>query len=35
MEWDNHYIENWSLWFDVKIALLTVLSVFRMYRVAE
>ena len=35
VEWDNHYIENWSLWFDVKIAVLTVLSVFRMYRVAE
>jgi len=35
VEWDNHYIENWSLWFDVKIAVLTVLSVFRMYRVTE
>ena len=35
VEWDNHYIENWSLWFDMKIAVLTVLSVFRMYRVTE
>ena len=35
VEWDNHYIENWSLWLDVKIALLTLLSVLRMYRTAE
>ncbi len=35
VEWDNHYIENWSLWLDVKIGLLTVLSVFRMYRTTE
>jgi lipopolysaccharide/colanic/teichoic acid biosynthesis glycosyltransferase len=35
VEWDNHYIENWSLWLDVKIALLTFLSVFRMYRTVE
>jgi exopolysaccharide biosynthesis polyprenyl glycosylphosphotransferase len=35
VEWDNHYIENWSLWFDVKIAVLTVLSVFRMYGATE
>jgi exopolysaccharide biosynthesis polyprenyl glycosylphosphotransferase len=35
VEWDNHYIENWSLWLDVKIALWTVLSVFRMYRTTE
>jgi exopolysaccharide biosynthesis polyprenyl glycosylphosphotransferase len=35
VEWDNHYIENWSLWLDVKIALYTFLSVFRMYRTTE
>ena len=35
VEWDNYYIENWSLWLDVKIALWTVLSVFRMYRTTE
>jgi exopolysaccharide biosynthesis polyprenyl glycosylphosphotransferase len=26
-DWDNYYIENWSLWFDFKIALYTVLAV--------
>jgi exopolysaccharide biosynthesis polyprenyl glycosylphosphotransferase len=29
VEWDNHYIENWSLWMDVKIAMRTVPAVFR------
>ncbi|HXE45814.1 MAG TPA: exopolysaccharide biosynthesis polyprenyl glycosylphosphotransferase [Conexibacter sp.] len=24
VEWDNYYIENWSLWFDLKIMLMTV-----------
>ncbi|ANW63511.1 UDP-phosphate galactose phosphotransferase [Mycobacterium sp. djl-10] len=28
-EWDNYYIENWSLGLDVKILLLTVAAVFR------
>jgi exopolysaccharide biosynthesis polyprenyl glycosylphosphotransferase len=26
-EWDNFYIENWSLWFDFKILLQTVMAV--------
>jgi exopolysaccharide biosynthesis polyprenyl glycosylphosphotransferase len=29
VEWDNHYIENWSLWLDLKIALMTALAVVR------
>jgi exopolysaccharide biosynthesis polyprenyl glycosylphosphotransferase len=29
VEWDNYYIENWSLWLDVKILLLTLLAVVR------
>jgi len=29
VEWDNFYIENWSLWLDAKILLLTVGAVFR------
>ena len=28
-EWDNYYIENWSLWLDLKILLLTFVAVFR------
>ena len=27
VEWDNYYIENWSLWLDFKVLLLTVLAV--------
>jgi exopolysaccharide biosynthesis polyprenyl glycosylphosphotransferase len=34
VEWDNFYIENWSLWLDVKILLMTVWAV-RRYFVAE
>ena len=30
VEWDNYYIENFSLWFDVKILLLTVAAVFKL-----
>ncbi|MDP8943889.1 MAG: sugar transferase [Actinomycetota bacterium] len=28
VEWDNYYIENWSLWLDFKILILTVTAVF-------
>lgn len=28
-EWDNYYIENWSLWLDIKILLLTVPAVLK------
>ncbi len=30
VEWDNYYIENWSLWFDLRIMLLTVAEVLRL-----
>ena len=33
VEWDNYYIENWSLWLDFKILLLTVLAAARPSRV--
>jgi exopolysaccharide biosynthesis polyprenyl glycosylphosphotransferase len=32
VEWDNYYIENWSLWLDFKILLLTFVSVLRASR---
>jgi len=35
VEWDNFYIENWSLWLDVKILLQTVLAVRRYFSQAE
>jgi exopolysaccharide biosynthesis polyprenyl glycosylphosphotransferase len=28
VEWDNHYIENWTPWFDLKVLLLTASAVF-------
>ncbi len=28
-EWDNHYIENWSPWFDLRILAMTVAEVLR------
>jgi exopolysaccharide biosynthesis polyprenyl glycosylphosphotransferase len=35
VEWDNYYIENWSLWLDFKILLLTFVSVLRAFRSTE
>jgi exopolysaccharide biosynthesis polyprenyl glycosylphosphotransferase len=35
VEWDNHYIENWSLWLDLKIALMTAFTVVRPSRQVE
>jgi lipopolysaccharide/colanic/teichoic acid biosynthesis glycosyltransferase len=30
-EWDNHYIENWSLWLDLKIVFMTLGSLGRVH----
>jgi exopolysaccharide biosynthesis polyprenyl glycosylphosphotransferase len=35
VEWDNYYIENWSLWLDVKILLMTIWAVRRYFAQAE
>ena len=35
VEWDNYYIENWSLWLDLKVLLLTFLAVVRSARDVE
>ncbi len=35
VEWDNHYIENWSLWLDLKILLFTAVAVLRSSRQVE
>ena len=35
VEWDNYYIENWSLWLDFKILLLTIWAVRRYFALAE
>jgi exopolysaccharide biosynthesis polyprenyl glycosylphosphotransferase len=35
VEWDNYYIENWSLWLDVKILLMTCWAVLSYFAAAE
>ncbi len=35
VEWDNYYIENWSLWLDFKILLQTMVAVFSFFRKAQ
>jgi len=35
VEWDNYYIENWSLWLDIKIVLMTFWAVTRYFTAGE
>ncbi len=35
VELDNYYVQNWSLWLDVKIVLMTLVAVFSSYRSVE
>jgi len=35
VEWDNYYIENWSLWLDFKILVMTIWAVGRYFAQAE
>jgi exopolysaccharide biosynthesis polyprenyl glycosylphosphotransferase len=35
VEWDNYYIENWSLWLDLKILVLTVATVLSFFSRVE
>ena len=34
-EWDNYYIENFSLWLDVKIVLMTFAAVFTGFKTVD
>ncbi len=34
VEWDNYYIQNWSVWLDIKIVLMTFVAIFRSKHVA-
>jgi lipopolysaccharide/colanic/teichoic acid biosynthesis glycosyltransferase len=34
-EWDNWYVENFSLWLDVKILLMTAAAIFSAFRDVE
>jgi len=29
VEWDNYYIQNWSIWLDLRIIFMTIAEVLR------
>jgi exopolysaccharide biosynthesis polyprenyl glycosylphosphotransferase len=35
IEWDNYYIENWSLWLDLEVLVRSVAAVFRRHELAR